>query len=74
MNIYLILKEGYCGDIDADDSTCHDYHIIRLYSSPYTFQYDLSIDCQVISSCEMVWKGNYFSVNINSHYFVLQNK
>ena len=54
MNMYLILKEGYCGDIDADDSTCHDYHIIKLYSSPYTFQYDLSIDCQVISSCEMV--------------------
>ena len=67
MNIYLIIVEGKYVAIDADDSTCHGYYIIRFSSSPYTLQSDLIINGQVISSGEMVCKGNYFCpININS--------
>ena len=63
--------EGNYGTIDADVSTYHGYYIIRFSSSPYTLQADLSIYGQFISSGEMVCEGNYFSININSHYYVL---
>ena len=63
--------EGDYGAIDADDSSCHGYYIINLSSSPYTFQAELSIDVQDISSGEMVCEGNYFfPININYHYNV----
>ena len=54
MNIYLIIMEGNYGAIDADDSTCHGYYVIRLSSSIYNLQSDFSIDRQIISSGEMV--------------------
>ena len=66
--------EGNYGTIDADVSTYHGYYIIRFSSSPYTLQADLSIYGQFISSGEMVCEGNYFSININSHYYVLHLK
>ena len=73
MNMYLIIKEGKYGSIDADDSLCHGYYIIEFSSSTYTLQADLSIDGQVISSGEMVWEVTYFfTININYHYYVLQ--
>ena len=53
--------EGDYGDIDADDSMCHGYCIIKFSSSPYTLQSDLSIYGQVISSGEMVCKRNFFN-------------
>ena len=61
------------GDIDADDSLCHGYYIIYFPSYPNTIQVELIIDGWVISSSEMVCVGsNIFSININSHYYVLQ--
>ena len=57
--------------IDYDDSTCHGYYIIKFYSYSYILQSNLSIYGQVISSSEMVWEGTeYFSININSCYYV----
>ena len=65
--------EGRYGAIDADDSSCHGYYIIKISSSPYTLQSDLIIDGQVISSGEMVCEGTYFfPININSRHYVLQ--
>ena len=46
MNMYLIIMEGKYGDIDADDSSCHGYYIIKI--SSYTLQLDLIMDDQVI--------------------------
>ena len=43
MNIYLIITEGKYGAIDADNSSCCGYCIIKLYSTPCTLQSDLSI-------------------------------
>ena len=54
MNMYLIIMEGKYGIIDTDDSLCHHYYIINIYSSPYNLQPELSIDGQVISSGEML--------------------
>ena len=69
----LTIMEGKYGAIDIDDSSCHDYDIIKLSSSPYTLQSGLGVDGQVISSSEMVCEGNYLcKININSHYYVLQ--
>ena len=51
MKMSLIITEGKYGAIDADDSSCNGYYIIKLSSYPYTLQVDLSIDGQVISSC-----------------------
>ena len=65
MNISLIIMEGHYGDIDVDDYSFHGYYIIRLYSSPYTLQADLSIDNQVIYSGVMVCEGPYFSQSIS---------
>ena len=59
MGMYLIIMEGKYGTIDADDSSCHGYYIIKFSSSPYTIQEDLSIYGQVISSGEMVCRGNF---------------
>ena len=60
---------GNYGAIDADDYTCNGYRIIKIYSSPYTLQADLSIYVQVISSGGIAWEGTYFFlININSHY------
>ena len=65
--------EGKYGAIDADDSSCHGYYIIKFYSPPYTLQADLRIDGQDISSGEMLCEGTYFfPININYHYYVLQ--
>ena len=50
MNMYLISMEGKYGAIDADDSLCHGYYIIKFSSSAYTLQSDLIIDGQLISS------------------------
>ena len=73
MNMSLIITEGKYGAIDTDEYSYHGYYIIRFYSFTYTLQADLSIYGQVISSGEMVCKGNYFfSINSNSQYYVLQ--
>ena len=50
MNIYLIITNGNYGTIDADNSSCHGYYIIRFSSSLNTLKSDLNIDGQVISS------------------------
>ena len=71
MNMYFIVMEVNYDDIDACDSICNGYYIIRFPSSPYTLQADLIIDGQVISSGKMVCEGTYFfSITINSHYYV----
>ena len=73
MNMSLIIMEGKYGAIHSDDSSRHGYYIIKFSSFPYNLQADLSIDGHVISSGEMVREGTYlFSMNINSHYYVLQ--
>ena len=73
MNIYLIITEEKYSVIYTDDSSYHDYHITKFYSSPYTLQSDLSMDGQVITSGEILCEGTYiFPININSHYYVLQ--
>ena len=73
MNVYFINIEGNYGAIDADDYSCHSYYIIKFSSSPYTLQLDFSSDWEVISSCEMVCKVDYFfPININSNHYVLQ--
>ena len=48
------------GAIDADDSSCHGYYIIKNKSYLYNLQSELSIDDQDIYSGEMVCEGNYF--------------
>ena len=50
MNVSLIITKGNYGAIDADNSSCHGYYIIRFYSSLYTLQSGLNIDGQVIYS------------------------
>ena len=65
MNTSLIIIEGDYGAIDDDDSTCHCYHIIIFYSSPYILQPDFSVDVQVISSGEMVCEGTYIFQSIS---------
>ena len=71
--MYLIITEGKYVAIDTDNSSCHGYYITKFSSSPYTLQADLSIDGKFISSGEIVCGGNYFfSISINSHYYVLQ--
>ena len=73
MNMSLIIMEGNYGAIDADDSSCNGYYIIKISSSLYTLQVDLSIDGQVISSGEILCEGTYFfPININSRYYFLQ--
>ena len=71
MNMYLIITEVNYGAIDADDYACHNYYIIRFFSSTYNLQADLNIDGQVIYSGGMLCEGTYyFPININSHYCV----
>ena len=75
MNIYLVVMVRKYGAIDADDSSCHGYYIIKFSSSPYTVQADLSIVVQVISYVEMVCEEPYlFPININLHYYVIQKQ
>ena len=54
MKISLIMMEGTFGAIFTYDSSCHDYYIINISSSPYTLKADLSINGKIISSVEMV--------------------
>ena len=61
--MYLIIMEGSCGGIDADDSICHGYYIIKISSSPYTFQADLIIYGEVNHYFEMVSESNLFLPN-----------
>ena len=73
LDMSLIVMEVKYGTIDADDYSSHSYYIIKISSSPYTLQLDFSSDGEVISSCEMVCKVDYFfPININYHYYVLQ--
>ena len=65
--------EGNYGDIDADYSTCHGYYIIKFTSYPYNLQSDWSVNCQVISSGEMICEEVCFSINISSNYYVLKS-
>ena len=69
MNMSFRITEGkYCA-IDADDYLCHGYYINKNNLSSYTIQADMSIDGQVISSGEIVCKGNYlFPINIKYNY------
>ena len=73
MNMYLVIMKGTYGAINADDSSCHDYYILKFSSSPYTFKGDLRIDGRFISYGEMVGEGtNLFLINMNAHYYFLQ--
>ena len=75
MDMSLIIIEGKYGAIDADDSSCNGYYIIKFSSSTYILQSYLRIDGQVISSGEIACEENYFSpIDIDSHYYVLQKK
>ena len=56
----MIISKVNVGDIDADETSFHGYYIIRFYSTPYTLQEDLNIHGQVISSVDIVCKGDYF--------------
>ena len=38
VNMSLIIIEGNDGSIDAADSTCHGYYIIKFSSSLYTLK------------------------------------
>ena len=68
INMYLIVMELKYGAIDTDDYSCRGYYIIKFSSSPYTFQADLIIYGQFISSGEMVYDGTcLFPININSN-------
>ena len=71
VKMFLIIIEEKYGDIDAEDSSCNGYYIIKFYSSPYTLQAYLSIDGQVDSSGEMLCEETYyFPININPHYYI----
>ena len=73
MNMHLIITEVKYGAIDANDSSCHSYYIIKFSLYPYTLQADLIIDGQVISCGQMLCEGNYFfPLNINYHYYFLR--
>ena len=50
MNMSLMIIEVNYGAIDADDSTCNGYYIIKAISSPYTLESDLIIDGQVVAT------------------------
>ena len=68
MNVSLIIMEVKYGSIDTDDPLCCGYYIIKFSSSSYTFQAELSIYGQVISSSKMLCEGTYFfPININDH-------
>ena len=70
MNISLIISKLNYGAIDANDTSCKGYYIIRFYSSPYTLQEELNIYGQVIYYGEMVWEGTYFPpITTNYHYY-----
>ena len=43
MDVYLIIMEGKFSSVDARDSSCHGYFIIKFSSNPYAFQEDLHI-------------------------------
>ena len=43
-NMSLINSKENYADIDADDTSCHGYYIIRFSSSQYTFQEDFNIN------------------------------
>ena len=60
MNIYLVIMEGNCNAIDANNFTCHVYNIIKFALSSYILQADLSIDSPVIFSVEMVCERAHF--------------
>ena len=73
MHMALGIMEGKYSAIDTDDSSCRGYYITKFSSSINTIQTDLSIDRRVIFSYEMVCEGNHlFTINTNSHYYVLQ--
>ena len=38
MNMYIIISTGNYGAVDARNTSCQDYCIIRFSSSPYTLQ------------------------------------
>ena len=68
--MYLVITKRNYGAIDYGNYSCHDYHIIKISSPPYTFQSDLNIDVKVVSSSEMVCEGTYyFPIIINYHYY-----
>ena len=69
----LIIMEVKYGAIDTNDYSFCGYYIIKFSSSQYILQEDLSIDEQVISSGGILCEGTYFfSIDINSYYYVLQ--
>ena len=71
MNMSLIFLKVNYGAIDADDTECQGYYIIRFSSSTYKLQDDLNIDGQFVYYGEMVCEGNYFPrTTTNSHYYV----
>ena len=73
MNMSLIIMEGKCGAIDADDYSCHGYYIIKFYSSSYIFQSDLNIYGQVMSSGEMICEVTYFfPIDMTNHHYSWQ--
>ena len=49
MNMSLIITEGNCVAVYADDFTCNGYYITKFSSSTYTLQADVSTDGKFIS-------------------------
>ena len=73
MNMSLIIMEEEYSAIDTDYYSCRGYYMIKVSSQTYTFQEDLSIGGQIISSGKILCEGTYFfPINMNSHYYVLQ--
>ena len=71
MNVSMIISKVNYDAIDADNTSCQSYYIIRFSSYPYRIQEDLNINEQVVYCGEIVCERTYlFSITISSRYYI----
>ena len=56
-NIALLVQSGMYGVINIDETTTNILYVIQLISEAYTLKNNTTIEIQVISSGELVFKA-----------------
>ena len=58
-NMASLVQSGMYGAINTDDNKANGFYVIQLFSEAYTLQNNTTIDGQVISDGELVFKAQY---------------
>ena len=71
-NMASLVQSGIYGTINTAGNTTNGLYVIQFISEAYTLQNSATIDVQVISAGELVFKANIYLIDAIKHQLVLE--